>query len=890
MLRHLSDDHCKAKAGLVHQSALRNSHLGSFLQKSPQNSIDPPRGETELPQEKSNIESKMADAGKMHPEESPKSQPSNTHKWSLSYPTSGSWLSRRCWALSPSCGLGLLIVLWRTSLWVISGFSFFIVKLLKFPVFPFVLGSSGPYFATGLQEEEKAAVHKRSPKVLEALQKLNIQADQAPVIAVLGSGGGLRAHIACLGVLSELKELGLLDAVTYLAGVSGSTWALSSFFANNGNMESMEKELEERYEKNSWHFKESLTKAIQAARRENYSLTDFWAYLIVSRQMRELQDSNLSSIKEQVEEGVMPYPIFAAIDDDLQPEWRKRKTQKSWFEFTPHHAGYPALGAYIPITQFGSRFENGKVVRQEPERDLTFLRGLWGSAIADIEEVKKFIWDMLMDLIAKLKQNFQPMAAGAGPSTYIETPGKKVDQELLDLAIAYVKDHDDPSIKDKLWALQQTLSAEEDEFGQQKHSWIAEIGQNWNEISPEEKEQFLEYLFYCFMRTPEPDEDEMYSSKSWIVGLLQDVFTFLSKTGICFWRWEWGTVYNFLYKPGNITDETMHSREFLHLVDAGYAINTPYPLVLPPVREVHLILSFDFSSGDPLETIRAAADYCQCHAIPFPDVREDQLKEWAQAPASCYVLRGETGPVVMHFTLFNKDNCGDNIETWRQKYDTMKLSDTYTPDLVKDLLKMSRENVRKNRDNILNEMWRVAGKPGNFPRVYMEDSSGDTVQDVQGSRTVEIKISNNTDITFKNPLYYLQSGNVLVDPPPVLSPESTIICSFERKSCSFQGTVGLLVYQGPSVHLALMFSVPFNYALHRIEFAIAIITEPVSRDLESVFDSIQGNGSPEIKVAKHVLQIPQGTLKIEHDSLIITAIMSNIHVTKMDIMVETKTS
>lgn len=47
---------------------------------------------------------------------------------------------------------------------------------------------------------------------------------QAPVIAVLGSGGGLRAYIACLGVLSEMKELGLLDAVTYLAGISGSTW------------------------------------------------------------------------------------------------------------------------------------------------------------------------------------------------------------------------------------------------------------------------------------------------------------------------------------------------------------------------------------------------------------------------------------------------------------------------------------------------------------------------------------------------------------------------------------------------------------------------------------------------------------------------------------------
>lgn len=99
----------------------------------------------------------------------------------------------------------------------------------------------------------------------------------------------------------------------------------------------------------------------------------------------------------------------------------------------------------------------------------------------------------------------------------------------------------------------------------------------------------------------------------------------------------------------------------------------------------------------------------------------------------------------------------------------------------------------------------------------------------------------------------------------------------------------MLVYQGPRVHLALLFSIPFNYALHRIKFALAIITEPVSRDLESVFDDIiQGNGSPELKVAKYELQIPQGTLKLEHDSLIIRATMSNIHVAKMDVVVETK--
>ena len=47
---------------------------------------------------------------------------------------------------------------------------------------------------------------------------------QVPVIAVLGSGGGTRAMTSLYGSLAGLQELGLLDAVTYLSGVSGSTW------------------------------------------------------------------------------------------------------------------------------------------------------------------------------------------------------------------------------------------------------------------------------------------------------------------------------------------------------------------------------------------------------------------------------------------------------------------------------------------------------------------------------------------------------------------------------------------------------------------------------------------------------------------------------------------
>ncbi|XP_073913971.1 cytosolic phospholipase A2 gamma-like isoform X3 [Castor canadensis] len=466
--------------------------------------------------------------------------------------------------------------------------------------------SDGVHITPELQKEEKEAVDNRKTQVVMSLNKLGIKADEAPVLAVLGSGGGLRAHFACLGVLIEMKNHGLLDVITYLAGVSGSTWALSSFYTNSGNMEHIEADLEHRFELENWSIWESLQKTIEAASLENYSLTDFWAYIVVSRQTREFQGSLLSSMKKHVEKGTLPYPIFAAIDNDLHPGWKDQKTQKSWFEFTPHHAGYPALKSYIPITQFGSQFENGRLVKSALERDLSFLRGLWGSAVANTEENKKFIWDEFLSLKEKLLGKHQ--------------------------------------------LTQVTIS---------------------------------------------------------------DILAFLAKTAKCIWNWEWGTIHNFLHQHHGsnvcITDEDMCSRKLLHLVDAGLAINSPYPLLLPPAREVQLILSFDFSDGDPFETVRATADYCHHHKIPFPLVKEADLKEWAEAPTSCYILKGESGPVVMHFPLFNKDNCGDDINTWRDKYGTFKLSDTYSVQLVKDLLEKSKENVRKNKEKIIRTIKEVVG-------------------------------------------------------------------------------------------------------------------------------------------------------------------------------------
>ncbi|XP_012368712.1 cytosolic phospholipase A2 gamma [Octodon degus] len=553
----------------------------------------------------------------------------------------------------------------------------------------------------GLQKEEQKAVKKRSPHVWAALKNLNVKADEAPVIAVLGSGGGLRAHIACLGVLSELKKLGLLDAVTYLSGLSGSTWALSSFYTEDGNIKGIEDELKHRFDQKEWDLDSSIKKTTEAAKLENYSLTDFWAYIVVSKQTRELQNSCLSNMVKHVEEGAFPYPIFAAIDGDLYYSKKKEEVQNAWFEFTPYHAGYPTLGAYVPVTHFGSKFQEGKLVKHkpEPERDLSFLKGLWGSALASLEEIRHYILNQLSMLKEKLK-------------TKIEQLKGTVLEKLLHLVITYVECPNAPSILPKLQDLYQNLEAgTEEEVDETVHRQMTEMMQNWNEVSPDELGRFLEQWIQCLMKQEEDSGQRHSSSKFFLkneMSEILDICNVLIKTTLCSLKWEWGTTHNFLYKYGEIKENEMRNRELIHLMDAGFAINTPYPLVLLPARNVQLILSFDFSSGDPFETIRSTAKYCCDHKISFPPVDETTLKEWSSAPSSCYILKGNSGPVVMHFPLFNRDNCGDDIQKWHEIYKTFKLADSYSLDLVIRLLELSKENVSKNTEKILGEIKKMA--------------------------------------------------------------------------------------------------------------------------------------------------------------------------------------
>ncbi|XP_007444454.2 cytosolic phospholipase A2 gamma-like, partial [Python bivittatus] len=181
-----------------------------------------------------------------------------------------------------------------------------------------------------------------------------------------------------------------------------------------------------------------------------------------------------------------------------------------------------------------------------------------------------------------------------------------------------------------------------------------------------------------------------------------DIITFLVKTIDCIVKWKWGSISNHTYKCIDLKNKDLTDKTELHLIDAGIAINSAYPLVLRPERKVKLILSFDFSEGDPFETIKKASQYCKENKLSFPEIGAINWDKDKKNPEDCYIVQGNGGPTVMHFPLFNTKNCGGNIAEWQKRYSTFNIS--YEEKDIEGLLEAAKINVRNNVKKIRQEL------------------------------------------------------------------------------------------------------------------------------------------------------------------------------------------
>ncbi|XP_034279013.1 cytosolic phospholipase A2 gamma isoform X2 [Pantherophis guttatus] len=523
-----------------------------------------------------------------------------------------------------------------------------------------------------LSDGEEVAITARKKKVEKALTKLGMQCDSEniPNIAVLGAGGAMRAMIALYGTLVELKKYNLLDCIMYLGGVSGSTWCLPTLYKNEDWSEEIENLSNCQFEnlvQGQWDVNKAMEAVLEATEDECYSLTDFWSYFLVHKLLRKFEEGKLSEHAGSCEGGKNPYPIYAAVNKQTY----QNQNAGTWFEFTPHEVGIPGLGAYVDSKYFGSIFQNGQLIREKREKNICYLQGLWGSALGGEQEISKTISETDIKKLNMLYECYQT---------------------LLELQLLESTDNEG---LDKLDHLENILK----DFNSSKsYQLIREMQETW--YSADEQRKKEEYM--TLFQTLDTDFGDFTND------FHQKCFKMVKRTCLCLLNWSWGSINNFLYHCSDVEFPELTSDPIISLIDAGLTINTAYPSILRPERQVKLVLSFDFSAGDPFLTIKKAAEYCEAHAIPFPEIDENALQD-LDSPSDCYIFRGEHTPTIIHCPLFNQINCPGEIAEYREQFSTFKLS--YSVEEIEKLLIAAKKNVANVQQKILEEIKHIVGCP-----------------------------------------------------------------------------------------------------------------------------------------------------------------------------------
>ncbi|XP_068424162.1 cytosolic phospholipase A2 zeta-like [Clinocottus analis] len=240
--------------------------------------------------------------------------------------------------------------------------------------------------------QEKEYLKKRSVVVEQALKKLfGTDPKKVPTVAVVASGGGSRAMTGLLGSLRGLKDIGVLDAVTYITGVSGSTWTMSTLYQeDNWSHQDMDSVISAK--------KKEMTKSIMSvfspeevqyyreemAEKEQagyiVSLIDMLGLIVEQLVFGKKVTSTLSEQQRAVNEGQNPLPIYTAVN--MKDMAKGFQSEPEWCEFTPYEVGIQKYGAFVRTEDFGSRFFHGNFVKKLPEVRLPYLIGIWSSAIS----------------------------------------------------------------------------------------------------------------------------------------------------------------------------------------------------------------------------------------------------------------------------------------------------------------------------------------------------------------------------------------------------------------------------------------------------------------------------------------------------------------------------
>ncbi|XP_058632060.1 cytosolic phospholipase A2 gamma-like [Onychostoma macrolepis] len=576
-----------------------------------------------------------------------------------------------------------------------------------------------------LNGSEQEFVASRRNTVLQTLKKLQIQCSrrEVPNIALLGSGGGQRAMVGLLGSLVQLEKAGLLDCILYLSGVSGSTWCMASLYKEpdwSTKLETVKDKIIERISGPGVSWEDALAKLKKYYYgKDFFSLTDVWAVMTVTSRVKEIDEHTLTEQRNKNNKD--PFPIYTVVDKQckqcsdggLHAGADLTNKRDQWFEINPYEAGYSLTGAFVDTSSFGSQFHKGSKKKHQDEFDMLYLQALCGSALGDGKQNKEEILKQMQDFF-KRKDTILEAMRKEQPEREYEEVNKEMESDSFHCGFASDDVPISPPVDECYQVLMDLVDMNLTVLKGKDTSHLDEsIRKNLNDLSGGTNHSI------CSMKKEVETTDRV--EKPDIMSFTMDVCNNL-KGRIKFWlfeawiamlecvtQWIWGRKYNFLH---NMTDgavpPALLESETRDYIDAGLSNNSPYFSVLRKERDIDLIISLDFSAGDPFMTVKDAADTCKKLNIPFPKV--DTSHENEDKPKDFYVFRGKNAPTVIHIPLFNVVNCGDEVKTLREKYRTFKRS--YSAEMITDLMEVAGKNISNNKKKLLEEIRVAVGKKG----------------------------------------------------------------------------------------------------------------------------------------------------------------------------------
>ncbi|XP_039561048.1 cytosolic phospholipase A2 epsilon-like [Passer montanus] len=417
-------------------------------------------------------------------------------------------------------------------------------------------------FGFNLCSEEMAFLGKRKRYVASALKNVfhlphDLQDQEVPVVAIITTGGGLKSMTGLYGSLMGLKKLNLLDCITYISGLSGTTWTMANLYRDaywsQKDLDSHIGEAQKQATKCkmgcfSMDRMKYYNKQLCQRKEEGYrtSFIDLWG-LMIEYLLNDGKDPHkLSDQQEALCDGQNPLPIYVSV---CVRDSYSTNDFKEWVEFTPYEVGLLKYGAFVRTEHFGSEFFMGRMLKKLPESRICYLQGMW-SSIFSVNLLQ--IW---------------------GLSHSSEDFWKRWTQDRIDEV------DEDPVLPTRPHELRTRMYTPPGPLSS------ALRGALTDRFSVAQHHNFLKGY-------------QLHNS-------------YMENQHFCRWK---DTVLD--TRPNQL----MQNPDQLGMIDAGFFINTSSAPLLRPQREVDVIIYLSYTTGSHTSSLDKACKYYSEQKIPFPTI------------------------------------------------------------------------------------------------------------------------------------------------------------------------------------------------------------------------------------------------------------------------------